>query len=161
MSLDPESLQTGQNRVTRIFRYLEALNQHRNPAKRQISEQPWTFWFRNLPAHVSIRRGVFDERPNSDVRQETGSLQPSDDFLLKVRRPALTRAPLPPEIIVDWLEQGWEDPTKEAHVHQSRNETNDEGRTLLVRFEEDPQRPRLFGSWKTRREEWARNERPA
>lgn len=161
MSLDPETAQIGRERITRIFRYLEALNQHRNPAKRQISEQPWVLWLRNLPVHPSIRQATFDERPNGEAEIETRQQQATDNFVLKVRRPVLTRVPLPPEAITDWLEQGWDNPASEVRVLQSRNETNDEGATLLVRFEDDLQRPKLFEGWKAHRDEWSRNERPA
>lgn len=161
MSVDTETLQIGRERLARIFRYLEALNQHRNPAKRQISEQPWVLWLRNLPVHPSTRKATFDEYPNTNAEIETGQRQATDNFVLKVRRPALTRVPPPPETIIDWLEQGWDNPANEVRVFQSRNETNEEGATLLVRFEDDLQRPQLFEKWKAHRNEWSRNERPA
>jgi hypothetical protein len=63
--------------------------------------------------------------------------------------------------ITDWLEQGWDNPENEVRVLQSRNETNEEGIILLVRFEDDLQRPQLLEGWKAQRDEWARNERPA
>ena len=61
MPLDEKSQQRGRERIARVFRYLKALNEHRNPAKRDLSEQPWTLWFRQLPDHPAIwaflRRG--------------------------------------------------------------------------------------------------------
>ena len=56
--MDAEKLRIARDKLTRVFRYLEALNQHRNPAKRQIHEQPWSFWLRDLPEHPSIQRGA-------------------------------------------------------------------------------------------------------
>src|SRR5439155_287417 len=53
---DAKSEQQGRERVARVFRYLKALNEHRNPAKRDLSDQPWTLWFRNLPDHPLIER---------------------------------------------------------------------------------------------------------
>src|SRR2546426_5843104 len=165
MPPDVETLRIGRDRITRVFRYLEALNQYRNPAKRQINEQLWFLWFRNLPDHPSIRRGVVDESPNAEAGAQAGagpeSQRAGDDFVLKVRRPTLTRALSPPDVIAEWLEHGWEDPASEAHVRASRNEVDGRGETRIVRFEEDPQRPRAFERWKARRDEWARNERPA
>jgi len=35
----------------------KALNQHRNPAKRQIREQLWSLWLHDLPEHPAIKRG--------------------------------------------------------------------------------------------------------
>jgi len=37
--MDVELLRVGRERLSRVFHYLEALNQHRNPAKRQLREQ--------------------------------------------------------------------------------------------------------------------------
>src|SRR5438034_8854204 len=101
--MTPEKLRVAREKLTRVFRYLEALNQHRNPAKRQIGEQLWLLWFRNLPDHPSIRRGVVDEAPNAEAGAQPGAgpepQRVGDDFVLKVRRPTLTRAPSPPDVI--------------------------------------------------------------
>src|SRR5713226_6896554 len=54
---------TARDKITRVFRYLEALNQHRNPVQRQIGSQPWSLWLHELPSHSSVQRGV--TRPGS------------------------------------------------------------------------------------------------
>ena len=56
--MDSEKLRIARDKLTRVFRYLEALNQHRNPAKRQIREQPWSLWLHGLPNHPTIKRGA-------------------------------------------------------------------------------------------------------
>ena len=68
--MDAEKLRVARDKLTRVFRYLEALNQHRNPAKRQIHEQPWSFWLRDLPEHPP-----FNEEPRKTAlqRQRTGT----------------------------------------------------------------------------------------
>ena len=65
MWADDASLNIGRKRVTQIFRYLEALNQQRNPAKRHLNDQLWHLWFRDLPEHPSIRRAEFASSPSS------------------------------------------------------------------------------------------------
>jgi hypothetical protein len=55
--MDADALRIARDKLTRVFRYLEALNQHRDPAKRQSREQLWTVWFRGLSDHSSVRRG--------------------------------------------------------------------------------------------------------
>lgn len=164
MALDTDTLRIGRDRVTRVFRYLGALNQHRNPPKRQIRDQPWVLWFRDLPDHPFIRRGVVDESTAPSAEAETTSgVDPrkvGDTFVLKVRRPALTRAPTPPAEITEWLERGWEDPAREVRVRESRNELDHRQQTHVVRFDEDPLRLQALASWGRRRDEWARNERP-
>lgn len=162
MALDVEKLRIARDRTFRVFRYLEALNQHRNPAKRQIREQLWTLWLHDLPDHPSIRCGTFDESPSSDTGAESASeRKPVDTFVLKVRRPTLTRAPTPPEALSEWLERGWEDPAGEVRVRDSRNVIGDQGQTHVDRIDDDPQCVRTLQAWMLRRDEWARNERPA
>src|SRR5216683_2099450 len=51
--MNPEKLRVAREKLTRVFRYLEALNQHRNPARRQIREQLWSLWLHDLPDHPS------------------------------------------------------------------------------------------------------------
>lgn len=165
MPLDADTLWISRDRIRRVFRYLEALNQHRNPATRQIREQPWVLWLRDLPDHPAILRGSFEEPTGQGRAVETASSteprREANDFVLKVRRPTLTRAPNPPDAIVVWLERGWEDPAGQVRVRESLNETDDRGETEVVRFDADPQRLRALETWRARRDEWARNERPA
>lgn len=153
MALDSDTQRVARERLTHVFRYLEALNQHRNPAKRQITEQPWVLWFRDLPDHPSITRGTVND--GSDKEKDT------EDFVLRVQRPTLTHAPPPPEPIIPWLERGWEDPFKEIAVRESHNEIDGQGNTRLVRFDEDLDRQRILEQWRSRRAQWARNEQPA
>ncbi len=133
----------GRDRVAQVFRYLEALNQHRNPAKCLLREQPWSMHLRDLPDHPSIHLASSRE-----------------EILLRVRRPARTASPSPPEAIADWLKRGWEEIDGEVDVRLSRNVVVD-GQTIVARFTDDPIRPAALDAWKSRRSEWVANERPA
>ncbi len=165
VTLDPETFRVARDRIIRVFRYLNALNQHRNPAKRAIREQPWFLWFRDLPDHPSIHRGLMVIPSGSSGEGKTGPgsehQQAVEEYVLRVRRPALARTPNPPEEVAEWLERGWDDPFREAEVHESQNQKDDRGEVHIVRFTEDPKRERALATWKVRREEWAWNERPA
>ena len=123
MGPDDASLNIGRKRATQVFRYLEALNQQRNPAKRHLDEQLWHLWFRDLPEHPSLRRAEF---ASSSVTAEGTPAQPAetspvpdDEFILKVRRPKLTPCPPPPELLGPWLERGWEEPAAEVHAREA------------------------------------------
>src|SRR5438477_1797241 len=142
---DAKSQQQGRERIARVFRYLKALNEHRNPAKRDLSEQPWTLWFRHLPDHPSIQR-----------RLSNGQQDDEHEFVLKVGRPTFTQAPQPPLPIVDWLDGDWEDPEGEVSVH----ETKANGAEPL-RFDTEPRRVEAYERWKTQHQNWAATERPA
>jgi very-short-patch-repair endonuclease len=143
---DEKSHRLGRERIGRVFRYLKALNEHRNPAKRDLSEQPWTLWFRHLPDHPSIQR-----------RLSNGHQVDEDaDFVLKVGRPTFTQAPQPPLPLVDWVEGDWEDPDAEVTV----SETKANGAEPL-RFDAEPRRVEAYERWKTQHQNWAATERPA
>src|SRR2546427_520042 len=160
--MNPEKLRVAREKLTRVFRYLEALNQHRNPAKRQIREQLWSLWLHDLPDHPSIKRGTSKSasaknKSTDSQNDDTGS----GGFVLKVQRPSLTSPPEPPAAIATWLESGWDDPSNEPSVSASRNESDQEGETSIVYFADKPARLAALQRWSVAREEWAKNEKPA
>jgi very-short-patch-repair endonuclease len=160
--MNPEKLRAAREKLTRVFRYLEALNQHRNPAKRQIREQLWSLWLHDLPDHPSIKQGASKSGPaKSKAAEFQNSDANSGGFVLKVQRPALTSPPEPPGTIALWLEGGWDDPSKEPSVSASRNESDQEGQECIANFADDPARPADLQRWRVAREEWAKNEKPA
>src|SRR5205823_4979758 len=134
-------------RIGRVFRYLKALNEHRNPAKRDLSEQPWTLWFRHLPDHPSIQRRISNgHRPEEE-----------EDFILKVGRPTFTQAPQPPLPIVEWLEGDWEDPDGEVSLLETKGNAASEP----IRFDSEPRRLEAYERWRAQHDAWAATERPA
>src|SRR4029077_8868566 len=163
MNMDAERLRVARDKLIRVFRYLEALNQHRNPAKRQIHEQPWSFWLRDLPVHASIQRGATKpgslkaKNGNSEGAEEAGA-----SYVLKVQRPRLTRAPEPPEEIAAWLEDGWDDPSKGFVVQETTLEESGNGAaSRVVKFADDPARVASLERWRILRDEWVKTEKPA
>jgi hypothetical protein len=100
--MDSDTLRVARDKLTRVFRYLEALNQYRNPARKQIREQLWAVWLKDLPDHPSVRRGAPRQRDTADphgTKVIAGAASPHEEqaFVLKVDRPRLTTAPLPPK----------------------------------------------------------------
>jgi very-short-patch-repair endonuclease len=161
--MDSETIRVGRDRLLRVFRYLEALNEHRNPVKRDIREQLWALWLKDLPDHPSIRRGTSAtaELPAPVANDnESAAERPGSDFILKIARPKLADPPTPPALIEPWLEAGWENPFKEVSTLESRNETSTGG-ALRVRFGSDPKRVVAFDQWKAQRNLWVKHEQPA
>jgi len=160
--MDREKLRTAREKLTRVFRYLEALNQHRNPAKRQIREQLWSLWLEDLPEHPSIKRGGTKCRSSKPADADGQSSDPDNtSFLLRVQRPSLTLAPSPPAEIAEWLEAGWDDPSNEATIREIRDESGENREFQSVKFADYSARPAVFQRWKIQRDEWARTEKPA
>src|SRR5437588_2902465 len=163
--MDAEKLRVAREKITRVFRYLEALNPPRKPPKRQIREQPWHLWLHDLPAHPAIRLSTTKSGPGStksksaDVQQEPALA--SSTFSLRVQRPQLTLPPEPPYDTASWLEPGWDDPFQLATVVESREEPQGNGATLTIQFSADPARLAALRRWAPLRDEWARREKPA
>src|SRR5882672_6135063 len=160
--MDAAKLRIARDKLTRVFRYLEALNQHRNPAKRQLREQPWSLWLRDLPEHPAVRRGV--AKPGS-LKTNVGNSESVEDggasYVLKVQRPRLTHAPEPPEEIAAWLEDGWDEPSNDVAVEETREESEKTAAPTIVRFTDDPARAASLERWKLLRNEWVKTEKPA
>ncbi len=160
--MDAEKLRAGREKLTRVFRYLEALNQHRNPAKRQIHVQPWSFWLRNLPDHPSIQRGgVKSSSLKTNNRNSQGTEDGGANYILKVQRPRLNRAPEPPEEIAAWLEDGWDDPSNALTLKQTLEESENRAEPKTVKFTDDPSRATILERWQLLRNEWLKTEKPA
>ncbi len=159
--MTPDTLRIARDKLTRVFRYLEALNQHRNPPAREIREQPWVLWLRDLPDHLSVQRGAArsDSAPTDAQTEALPAEEKSgEDFVLKVGRPKLTYPPRPPAEFAAWLQIGWDDPAREAFIHATQYEPQ---RKETVRFADDPARFEAWQRWKPLRDQWARSEKPA
>src|SRR5260370_7801659 len=159
--MNPEKLRVAREKLTRVFRYLEALNQHRNPAKRQIREQRWRLWLQDVPDHPSIKRGASKSAPaKSKAAEFQNDDTSSGGFVLKVQRPALTAPPEPPDTIATWLEAGWDDPSKEPSVIASRNESDQHGAARIASFADEPAILPPFQPFPVAPPEWTKNANP-
>lgn len=151
---------SAREKILRVFNYLKALNEHRNPAKRQLDEHAWSFWLDDLPDHPAIER-LLRRKHVSD--EATGTADQADaNSILRVRRPKLTQCPTPPKSLVQWLHRGWEKPEEEkVRWIESLNETNRDGETVIIRFDDDKERVAEQAKWTAIRQEWRANELPA
>lgn len=160
--MDPERLRVARDKLTRVFRYLEALNQHRNPAKRQVHEQPWNFRLRDLPEHSSVQLAsakAASSRAKDAGKQDAENSAPV--FTLRVKRPRLTRAPEPPALIASWIEDGWDDPARPVTVEDTREQSDAACGSRMTKFSDDPARVTSLDRWKVLRDEWVKTEAPA
>ena len=124
------------SKIRQLYAFLKEANQLRFRPVRAVGDQPKILRLADLPAHESAQT----YRP---IRSAEG--QEIVDTLIRVRRPALTRCPTPPESVAPWLLPRWDDPTKEGKVAESQNITvpgdgEDGEDTITVRFEDDEER---------------------
>src|SRR5215471_11373959 len=84
--------EVARDKISRVFRYLEALNQHRNPVQRQLEGQLWTLWLHDLPDHSSVIQSGRAHAPvageRSAARNEANNT--AENFVFKVQRPTLS-----------------------------------------------------------------------
>lgn len=139
----PDTASIGRRRLHQVFNYLRALNQLRNPAPRQISEQPWTLWLDDLPESPAIRRGT-----------------ESDDFVLRVERPHTTNPPALPESLVGWLKSGWDHPDQGLKPREMRRFRHESGEEWEEAFDAAPDRPVALGTYYRAWQAWADTEKP-
>src|SRR5436190_18353795 len=59
----------GKLRIKQVFEYLKALNDHRNPAVRQVKEHPWHFWLDHLPDHPTIELQAVRSQKTRDTEE--------------------------------------------------------------------------------------------
>jgi very-short-patch-repair endonuclease len=130
IELDKGNPDVVRSRIRRIFQFLDAYIQLRNPVVRQIGEQPWTLWLRDLPRSPSVTR------PDPENQE--------DRFVFKVRRPTPVPCPRPPQEIEPWLLPGWDQLGTEPQLREDLDRSG----------------TKAFEKWKIARSAWEESERP-
>jgi very-short-patch-repair endonuclease len=143
---------TVKNRIRQLYSFLREANQLRFRPVRLLNEQPKVVRLAEMPQHESMHL----YRP-----VQVQGTQEVPDVLIRIKRPATTQCPTPPETIAPWLLPGWDDPAKTPNYAESRNETDEAGETVTVRFDEDEQRSYDFVIWDDQRAAWVTPEQSA
>ena len=145
-------------RILQVFRYLKALNEHRNPVARQIDSQQFRLWMRELPEHTSIHktlRKVPQQVQSTDADHE-------ERPMLTVTRPTFTPCPPPPDEIREWIIGDWENPRiGSVKWKTSRNIEITNDHTEIESFDSEREREESLEKWISQRNLWCENELPA
>lgn len=144
-----------QKKVKQIFSWLKAYHQTKSPPKTLVEDQLWHLWLRNLPGHPSIHPLFGDEDRSS--YQGDG---PDGEWFLAVGRASIQPPPPPPEALLPWLEEGWDEPSRQVHMRKQPLQDGDPVSAEAPLLDEE-EKAGLFESWRKKREEWAEKERPA
>jgi very-short-patch-repair endonuclease len=146
-SSDP--LVEGKSKVERLFQFIRAFTNARNPIKRQLSEQP--------AADLQIE---YLGSPNSSewVEHWSGS-EDGREWLLRVKICPPVPCEPPPEITRDWFLPGWERYSESARHVEEKVIPDKQGVNQIVRFADDSKRKSTWDAWLLRREKWAADQR--
>lgn len=148
-----ELMDSARQRLKQVFQYLQAVNERRTPVVRQIKDQEWCLHLSGLPAHPSLAK--------HPALLEFGESLEQDIPLISLKKPLLTTCPTPPDGLLDWLKDGWQNPRLAAEVMEIRNTVDHEGETAIARFENDLNRVGQYEAWLSERAKWQQNECPA
>ena len=144
-------------KAKQVFKFLKAYAERRIPIKHRLGEQLWSQRLSDWPEHPTIE--VNEVLPPSSEAAEGDEGSREAPPLVRVRRPNLTKAPVPPSKLSEWLNPGWQDPFKEVRILPERNRPGGEGE--VERLEQDPERIAALDEWRSRWDAWAEKERPA
>jgi very-short-patch-repair endonuclease len=153
--MSDSTTEQARQRIRQLFRFLQAFNEKKNPVPTRIAEQPRLLWWRELPSHPNLQRALFDDAPITDEPGGGAALgTPAQaDFVLKVRRVDLGPPPLPPDTLLGWILEGWEDPRREPQQIASRPRSDSDSELEL--FESHGDRPVEFDRWLAAWRAWA------
>jgi hypothetical protein len=130
--------------VTRLFDFLDAFNQKRNPVIRDVTRHEKVWWWSDLPASPHVARAEI-----KDAGEDGEPSGDDDDAVLRVTRPRIPEAPRPPDGLGAWLTPGWDDATREASWVDSRDDP-ELGHVVL-----DPEAAARLVDWRQSRDLWA------
>ena len=85
-------------RLTNLFEFFKAVEERRMPKDVDVTKHDWVMWLDSLPVHNKLKI----VKPS-----------PENGEWLVIQKPTLTTCPPFPEVLNDWLEKGWDDPSFE------------------------------------------------
>lgn len=143
-------------KVKRLFHFLKQYNNIKNPIITDIDDQQWKLWLDDIPEHTSIINKLF-----------TSGVDDTEEILI-VKRPALHECPQIPQVLLPWVEKGWQQLSTQLTVKKEIKVLNtasqldkEEDKYIYEEFEDDKERVAAFNKWKEQRDRWLKIEIPA
>ncbi|HTU70333.1 MAG TPA: AAA domain-containing protein [Candidatus Baltobacteraceae bacterium] len=154
--MDDSENRVERDRISRLFQFVRALNELRNPVPRQIRELQWSLPLVDLPHHECVILGAPTSTSNDDEGDD------GDDFILRVKRPPpLEPVPSPPPEIADWIEDGWQKYEGSVSVRETRPKLGSTSQAETERFGEDASRVLALARWTALRVSFIAENMPA
>jgi hypothetical protein len=138
-------------RIASVFTYLQELHRVRTPPIVDVDRYPWRLRLADVPVGPTIEWGA---RMVGLVGKPSRGA--SDEFLLRVGRPADVACPEPPPLVRERLVTGWDSPAGSARMRTSQPVVADDSDAFL----QGKARQEAFERWLARREAWVRRQEP-
>lgn len=146
------------DKIISLYKYIKELCALKYTIITDISKQYWTCLLKDIPndpENITIyyRDRVEEEDVNDNM------------VLLEVKKPEFQRCPDPPDIIIDWLEPGWDRFTKTPNFKKTlvnSEETLIKEKEILQdneKFEDSIERIKAYEKWIAIRDNWAEKQR--
>ena len=148
----------------RLILLFDYLKQYENISRKipvNISEELDHIYLKNIPVDKNI-----DLFYGSYVNEENYNLNDEEEIILTVKKSDFEPHPKLPELLATWLEDGWDDWTKEVKIIPSKvlveSYTDFEGKIMpptLEYFDDISKRTDSYKKWIKEREKWVLNQR--
>lgn len=133
------------DKVIALYRYIRELSALKYSIITNIENQVWTCFLKDIPNDSDNITVYYRDR----IEEESSG----NDYLLEVHKPEFQQCPPPPEIIAEWLADGWERFTSEVELIELKKSGTAEYQT--EKLDALPERLHAFKEWNAARKAWA------
>lgn len=146
------------SKLTQVFRFLQELDQRKNPVEKDVQRQLWNLWFVDLPDHDCIDiASKYVASDNVDIADDDTTTT-GKEYILKITRPLNLPIPMPPEQISPYIDAGWDNCNRAVTVHPITG-LDDEGNEISIDLSDNNDLRELFDEWLIVRNEWAEQQK--
>lgn len=133
------------DRAKALYSYLKELSSVKTNIILGISEYPWKLYVHELLDDYDNIEISYRDR----VEEESTERNP---VLVRVHKPEFQKCPVPENKLAIWLMPGWDDCNRDVSVIKER--LIDRENNIIVSFDEDEERVRLYEEWIVKRTLW-------
>lgn len=173
MNGGPKGGLTKQEKVISLFKFIEGLNKLKLKAILNVSDYPWWHSIASIPVDPDNIKIYYRDR----VEEDDTAADYVSNILLSVHKPEFQKCPEPDSVLVDWLEEGWDNYRNEAKTkefilqkldkadfpdHDSKGQLqriNEEDNTYKELFTDDEERVNIYMAWVSKRNIWAEKQK--
>lgn len=159
MTVDKSTQDAIRDKATRLFQFVQAFNERRNPPVRDLRKHEWLLWFKDVPMHDSIELLMSVDEDDDETDAEEGEdAEGYERVILRCTRPDPTDPPTVPSELEPWLGRDWRDPRSDPKPIESKNTTIDD-ETIVENFEDSGERLNAYADYHAVWLLWAKEER--